>query len=132
MDSFNASVIQALEKRVKNLERQKLRLAVQKAQNLPPEGRFEEFVEHILKFFASYCNISKKEFCPEKDSAETGVFRAASLLQRKRLSNRQNHLYLHGGSGIFNPKVRNGGPNRRSIEPLSLSTMLIEPLEIAS
>ncbi|MDW3222404.1 MAG: hypothetical protein R8G34_05865 [Paracoccaceae bacterium] len=53
VDSASPAVIQAYEKRIEKLERQKIRLADQGAQFIPPQGRLEEFIENTLGFLES-------------------------------------------------------------------------------
>jgi site-specific DNA recombinase len=53
-------VIQAYEARIEKLERQKIMLSEQAEQTVPPQGRFEEFIEHAMEFLASPCNIYEK------------------------------------------------------------------------
>ncbi len=60
VEAVSPSVIQAYEARIEKLERQKIRLADQAAQTVPPQGRLEEFIEHALEFLASPWNIYAK------------------------------------------------------------------------
>jgi len=57
VDTASPAVIQAYETRIDKLERQKIRLAEQAAQTVPPQGRMEEFIEPALGFLASPWNI---------------------------------------------------------------------------
>lgn len=60
VEAASPSVIQAYEKRIDKLERQKIRLSEQSARSVPPQGRFEEFIEHALHFLANPWNIYEK------------------------------------------------------------------------
>ena len=42
------------------MERQKIRSAEDAAQIVPPQGRFEEFIEHALEFLSSHWKVYKK------------------------------------------------------------------------
>lgn len=53
VEATSPSVIQAYEARIEKLERQKIRLAEQAAQIVPPKGRLDEFIEHALMFLGS-------------------------------------------------------------------------------
>ncbi len=60
VEAASSSVIQAYEKRIDKLERQKLRLSEQAAQTMPPKGRFEEYIEHTFRFLANPWGIYEK------------------------------------------------------------------------
>ena len=55
MDGSSQSVIGVYEKRIEELERNKIRLAEQ----VPSQGRLSEFIEPAPKFLANSCNIYK-------------------------------------------------------------------------
>ena len=59
MDASSPSVIGAYEKRIEELERQKIRLAEQADAAVPSQGRLSEFIEPALAFLASPWNIYK-------------------------------------------------------------------------
>lgn len=59
MDASSPSVIGAYEKRIEQLERQKIRLAEQAETAVPPQGRLTEFIEPALTFLATPWNIYK-------------------------------------------------------------------------
>ena len=60
VEATNGSVISAYEARIEKLERQKIRLAEQAAETVPPQGRFEEFIEPALSFLSNPWNIYEK------------------------------------------------------------------------
>ncbi len=60
MDSGSATVISAYEKRIDELERQKLRLSEQADASVPSHGRLEEFIEPAFAFLANPWNIYQK------------------------------------------------------------------------
>jgi site-specific DNA recombinase len=53
VDASSPSVIQAYEKRIDKLEREKIKLGEQAAMKVPPKGRLEEFIEHALTFLGN-------------------------------------------------------------------------------
>ena len=53
VDATSPSVIQAYEKRIDKLEREKIKLGEQAAMKVPPKGRLEEFIEHALTFLGN-------------------------------------------------------------------------------
>ena len=53
VDASSSSVIQAYEKRIDKLEREKIKLSEQAAMKVPPKGRLEEFIEHGLTFLGN-------------------------------------------------------------------------------
>jgi site-specific DNA recombinase len=57
VDASGQSLVRAYEAKIEKLEKQKLLLADQAAQAVPPKGRFEDFIEHTLTFLASPWNI---------------------------------------------------------------------------
>lgn len=59
VETDNASVIAAYEKRIENLERQKIVLNEKMGRTVPPKGRQRECIELALKFLASPWNIYK-------------------------------------------------------------------------
>lgn len=57
VDANNSSVVGAYEAKIERLDRQKLRLASEAEQVIPPKGRIEEFIEPALSFLSSPWNI---------------------------------------------------------------------------
>ena len=57
VDASGESLVRAYEAKVEKLEKQKLLLADQAAQAVPPKGRFDDFIEHTMTFLASPWNI---------------------------------------------------------------------------
>ena len=53
VEATSPSVIQAYEKRIDKLEREKIKLDEQAAMKVPPKGRLEEFIEHALTFLGN-------------------------------------------------------------------------------
>ena len=60
VEATNNSVVAAYEARIDKLERQKIKLAEQRNGTVPPQGRFEEFNEHVLELLANPYNIYEK------------------------------------------------------------------------
>ncbi|MEO0620586.1 MAG: recombinase zinc beta ribbon domain-containing protein [Pseudomonadota bacterium] len=60
VDAADATVVQAYEEKIEKLERRKIDLAEQAAQTLPPEGRYEEVIEHAVAFLANPWDAYKK------------------------------------------------------------------------
>lgn len=50
-------MVLAYEAKIEKLEKQKLLLADQAAQAVPPKGRFDDFIEHTMTFLASPWSI---------------------------------------------------------------------------
>ncbi len=59
MNSSSPSVIGAYEKRIEELEREKIRLAERAESAVPSEARLSEFIEPAMAFLASPWNIYK-------------------------------------------------------------------------
>ena len=57
VDASGESLVRAYEAKIEKLEKQKLLLADQAAQVVPPKGRFDDFIEHTMAFLASPWNI---------------------------------------------------------------------------
>lgn len=57
MDASSPSVIGAYEKRIEELERQRIRLAEQDDAVVPSQGRLSEFIEPALAFLANHWYI---------------------------------------------------------------------------
>jgi hypothetical protein len=57
MDASSPSVIGAYEKRIAELEREKIRLTEQAETVVPSQGRLTEFIESALTFLSSPWNI---------------------------------------------------------------------------
>ena len=57
MDASSPSVTGAYEKRIEELERQKMRLAAQADSAVPPQGRLGEFIEPALAFLGNPWNV---------------------------------------------------------------------------
>lgn len=60
VETSSPKVMKAFEDRIESLERQKIRLAEQAAQSVPPDGQAERFIEPLLGFLASPWNIYEK------------------------------------------------------------------------
>lgn len=60
VEASSQTVVKAYEARIEKLERQKIRLAEQAENCIPPRGHLNEFIEHVMTFLTSPWIIYEK------------------------------------------------------------------------